>query len=349
MDEPAQSDTQYIRQRTPGSWEVRLPEWVIPGRRLGHYPTLEDAILARDLAMAEYEARQSGEPQIDGWTNEDSTTDDPDELWTRAIRHQARVAAEQQARARQTITIPDGGKPFGLAYLSDCHFGDPCTDYVALRQDAETIGKTPRLWAGFHGDGINNWIAGRLQALQREEIVPLDAEIVLFRDWLEMIGPCLLWVVSGNHDNWTRKLSGLDLPRTLLRGTRVLYHRAQVRFTLCYGERRLRFKVRHRWRGSSVFNVTHGIEVSWERGGDDFDVGIGGHTHQMTVCRPFGRHGAERYAVLTGTYKVADGYGDELGLAPSMGRGCGAQVFWRDRVIWCGDLEMAAELLERLA
>ena len=337
----------YIRRRG-NSYEVRLPRRILPGRNLGSYDTLEAAQVARDCAIAAYEARESGQPVVDGWTNEDGEAPDPAELWEHVIREQARQEAAARKRAHQTIAIPDGGKPFALAYLSDLHIGAKTADYRALKTDAELIRDTPRLWAGYHGDGINNWIAGRLQALQRDEIVPHDWEIALFRDWLETIGPSLLWVVAGNHDNWTRKLSGLDLPRTLLQGTRVLYGTHQVRFTLVYGARRLRYKVRHTWRGRSVFNDTHQIETGWERGGQDFDVGIGGHTHIRTACRPFGRHGQNRYAVLTGTYKMADDYGEERGFAPSQGRGCGAHVFWGDRLIFCEDLREAVELLERL-
>jgi len=42
-------------------------------------------------------------------------------------------------------------------------------------------------------------------------------------------------------------------------------------------------------------------------------------------------------------------YGDELGFAPPLGGGSGAHVFWRGAPIWCPDLQMAAELLEKLS
>ena len=121
-----------------------------------------------------------------------------------------------------------------------------------------------------------------------------------------------------------------------------------VVFTLVWGERRLRYKVRHRWKYGSVFNATHPIEVGWQRGDSDFDVGLGGHTHIGTVERAFWRHRQRRLAVLTGTYKVLDTYGRELGLPAPMHRGSGAHVFHGGRLRFCHDLEEARNLLERL-
>ena len=342
MSEPP--DDKYIH-RSGAKWRVLLNPSQLPERYLGTYDSPELARAARDRFLENWQRSQA--PEIEGWTNEDGTRD-PDELWAQAFKAQLR--AEQMARrqAHQTITVP-GSEPFALAYLSDAHFGSPGTDYRALRADAELIAATPRMWAGYHGDGINNWIVPKLAGLERDEVLPLDDEIALFGDWLRMIGPSLLWVVAGNHENWTRKIAGVDLLRGLLDGVRVLYDRYEVCFRLVWGERVWRYKVRHKWRYNSIFNATHSIEVGWQRAGTDFDIGLGGHTHLGTVCRPFWRHGVERYAVLTGTYKVGDEYGRELGLAPPMGRGSGAHVFWRKGLVFCHSLQAAADLLGRLA
>jgi len=327
---------------------------MLPGRYLGTFHSPEAALEARDRFLEDLNRRQEqaesepDEPTIEGWTNEDGALD-PDELWAQAFK--AQLQAEEQAwrRQHQTITI-HGEEPFALAYLSDLHIGAASTDYRALRADAEIIRDTPRMWAGYHGDGINNWIVGKLAALERDEIVPFDAEIALFADWLRMVGPSLLWVVAGNHENWTRQIAGIDLLRGLLGDdVRVLYDRFEVCFRLVWGERVWRYKVRHKWRYSSIFNATHAIEVGWQRGSTDFDVGLGGHTHVGTVCRPFWRHGHERYAVLTGTYNIGDPYGRELGLSAPMHRGSGAHVYWKDGATFCHSLEEARALLERLS
>lgn len=344
MTEPL--DTKYI-QRRGKSWRVRLPGALLPERHLGTYDTLEEAQGARDLYLTNVGDR----PEIEGLTNDDRLYD-TGELWSMAEAVQERTQRQTQDRLEQCVTIPKAGEPFAVAYLSDLHIGDPGVDYRALKRDAEIIHDTPRLWCGYHGDGINNWIVEKLAGLQRGEVLPFDAEVQLFASWLKMVSGSLLWVVSGNHDNWTRKLAGFDVIRSLLRGVRVLYDPNEIVFTLVWGKRRIRYKVRHKWRYSSVFNATHGIEASWQRGGHDFDIGLGGHSHIGTACRPFWRHGKERQAVLTGTYKILDvpgNYGDEMGLPGSMRRGCGAHVFWQDQMLFCPELEVAAKFLEFLS
>lgn len=261
-----------------------------------------------------------------------------EQLWRAVVDAQLRVFQRFEKRRNQVVRLE---VPCALAMLSDAHFGSVETDYIALKQDAEIVRDTPGMYAGFHGDGVDNWILGKMQALQRGQAMPFDAEWQLFYRWLDMLRGKLVYVVAGNHDNWTIKAAGFDRVREALRGTQVLYHSDQIVFKLEVGPKEYVVKVRHKWRGSSVFNVTHAIEVGWQRGGDNFDIGIGGHTHQGTFHRPFARHGRERHAVLTGTYKIEDKYGVELGLEKPLGRGCGAFLFDK-----AGDLHFEPDLVK---
>ena len=159
-------------------------------------------------------------------------------------------------------------------------------------------------------------------------------------------GSILFWC-SGNHENWTRKVSGIDFIREGLKGSLCLYDRTQISFTLRWGKNEQKWLVRHKWRYSSIFNATHGLEVGWERVGYNFDVGVGGHTHIATLCRPFIRENKKRFAVLLGTYKIRDNFGRECGFPASVGRGSGAFVYHPDgRVFWCDDLPTAKDLLQ---
>jgi len=279
----------------------------------------------------------------------DSDLVDPAELWQDVIEKQARRADKIiRQRAAQQIKV-SGTAPFAIAFLSDLHLGSADTDYRAVRQDAEIIRDTDGLYAMFTGDGLNNWIIGKLQRLQRDEILTFDSELQLLANWLGIIKGKLLAVCSGNHENWTKVLSGFDLIREKLRGVKCLYDPNEVVFDLTWGKNSLAFKVRHSWRFSSIYNATHGIETGWERGGVKFDVGIGAHTHIATVCRPFYRHGKKRLAVLTGTYKMDDPFGREIGAAVSQGRGCGALLFYPDgRTLFFDELETCADFLKWL-
>lgn len=270
-----------------------------------------------------------------------------DELWREAIDRQGKTAKRiAKKRLGQRVAIPANGKPFAIAMLSDVHFGNPGTDYVSVKRDAEIIQATEGMYAIYHGDGLSNWIMSKLMHLQRNQVLELDGEIQLFSAWLTTLSGSLVAAVSGNHDNWTYLLSGIDIVRRALEGVRCLYDRNEVVFDLAYGKVTKTLKVRHAWKYGSVFNVTHGIEVGWERGGDEFDIGLGGHTHIATVCRPFYRHGIKRLAVLTGTYIVDDSYGRQLGLAKSVGSGCGAILFYPNgQMEFFDNLEICADFL----
>jgi len=270
-----------------------------------------------------------------------------EEVWSKAIRTSERVLAMAQRKTQQSIELPS--EPCAIAFLSDLHLGAPGTDYRAARRDAEIVRDTPGFYAVFHGDGFDNWIIGKLQPLQRGQAVPYDEEVALFVDWLNILRGKLLAVVLGNHDNWSRKVGAVDFIRKALDGARLLFDTQQVYFLLVHGDTTRRVLVRHKWRGSSIYNVTHGIEVGWDRLGVNFDWGIAGHTHIGTYCRPFTRHRKRRHAILTGAYKLVDEFAAEIGFAPTDGMGCGAMVLHPDgREWWFDGLSEAAEFLTYL-
>lgn len=293
------------------------------------------------------ELEQPNRPVVEGIFPDDDAQD-ADALWEFVIDRQRRYIARNQRRRAQTITIDDA-RPVGVAFFADLHLGNPGVDYEQARRDAEIVAETDGLYAGFHGDGIDNWIVGRLQAQQRGQAVGFDGEKALFRSWIDMLGDDLLWFIPGNHELWSLKEAGIDEFRNYLRGTRVLYDRHQILVTLRLADADWRVLVRHKWKYGSVFNDTHGLEVAWERIGIDFDIAVGGHDHRGTLARPFYRHGRKRYAVKVGTYKLDGDYGRELGLEEPNGRGCGAMLFFPDgRLHWSEDLETAASFLRWL-
>ena len=246
---------------------------------------------------------------------------------------------------QQTITVP-GNKPFAIALLSDIHGGGK-SDYTALKKDMDIIEKTDRMFTATHGDEIDNFISSKLTWIQKEQPTTHDMEIRFLRWFFEKLQGKLLWACSGNHNNWTQKASGIDFLRELLKGVKCLYNSNQIVFDLHWGKHKQTWLVRHKFRHSSIFNTTHGIEVAWERMGMDFDVGVCGHTHIATLCRPFIKQDKVRYAVLLGTYKMRDNYQSEIGFPRSHGTGSGAFVYNPDgRVLWTEDLKTARDMLK---
>ena len=287
-------------------------------------------------------------PVVIGVTPDDTLSDEARaEMWARAIRASEAHAKRIAQKRRQSIELPP--EPFALATLGDAHMGGPGVDYAALHRDATIVRDTPGMYAMFGGDGVDNWIIGKLQALQRDQIMPHDTSWLMFLDWLDMLGDSLLAVVLGNHDLWTAKLSGFEPVARHLRHAAILYDPHEIVFTLACGELEQKWLVRHSFRYASVFNPTHGLEVAWDRGDTDFDVAVGFHRHSGTLVRPFVRHGKPRTAVQMGTYKIADSFGTELGLSRPASLGVAAMVGHPDgRSWWFGDLPSAAEFLAYL-
>lgn len=283
------------------------------------------------------------EPTIEGIGAEERTDFEGEIMpYLKKIGEKAKIKTELEKN--QVITMPN--RPFAIALLSDIH-GGAKTDYVALEKDLNIIDSTEDMYVGNAGDDTDNFVIGKLQWVQREQPTTLDMETRFLEYLVRKLDPSLLFWASGNHNNWTKKVAGIDFLRGLLQNVKCLYDPAQIAFTLKWGKHEQRWLVRHKWRYTSIFNPTHGLEVGWERLGGDYDVAVGGHTHIATLCREFIKDSKKRYALLLGTYKLRDNFASECGFARSYGTGSGAMVYNTDgRVFWCDDLETARDLLK---
>ena len=288
-------------------------------------------------AWTKYINRAKSEPVLEATIQTIEEYTDIPSLWEY-------VEANQESVRKDIPRIQMPDRPFAIAFLSDLHLGASGTDYKAIKKDAETIANTDGMYAIFHGDGIDNWILPKMQGLQRKQMVPFDMEIALFAAWIQQISPKLLCVVAGNHDNWTKKMSGIDLLKNITPPD-VLYDEHQILFDLLWGNNSLRFAIRHHWRGSTQANPTGGMEKASKE--IDADVFIAGHTHIGTLFRSFISRGKDRVGVLTGTYKHNDEYARELGFVPSHHSGCGAIVVDTDgSMVWIRSLDEAARYLK---
>lgn len=279
---------------------------------------------------------------ISGLTPSDHQPE-PECIWDELIQKQATTEQYVAQKYAQAIRVCEH-KPIAIATLSDLHLGSNYCDYRGIKHDAEMIAQTDGMYALAAGDYWDNWI-GKLEFIQRQQKCDFESELRLVEWWFETLGNSLLCVIAGNHDNRTKNIAGIDYVKKLLGKRKLLYDSDEVSFKLQFADTEWKIKARHKWRGHSMYNQTHGEERDARFGDVDWDIAIGGHTHEGTVFREFVHNGRLRLAVQIGTYCYEDRYARGLGL-PQNRPGVGGIVFHPDgKIETKRDLETTAKYL----
>jgi hypothetical protein len=253
---------------------------------------------------------------------------DMDAIWQAAFKAQDAVWEFENKRKGQAVELPNEASV--IAIIADTHFGSAGTDYKAAKKDAELVRDNENVFAIYNGDGINNYIVSKLTLVNSDELFSIDTQWQMLEDYLEHFRGKLIACTAGNHNMWTKKLAGFDHTKNLMQSFNSLYDPDEIVFNLTCGDFSQIWKVRHKWKYSSIYNPTHAVEVGYQRGDVPFDVGIMSHTHSGTFVRSFLGHGKKRYACLTGAYKKFDKYGVEQGFNAVPSNGCAAFVITPD-------------------
>lgn len=253
-------------------------------------------------------------PRITGLTVEEDDLDE-DEIWDNAIRKSRRRRETEEKRNGQRIEFSHG--PVCIVWIADTHVGSTGVDYDRLSDDLETIESTPGMYACVLGDVLDNFIMGRLKDIRLGTEFSVSQEWVLARRVLRRLAPKLLLSVSGNHDLWTYALTGIDYLREIhaLLNPGIVYAKYDSSVTLSIGGRDYVMRARHKWKGYSQYNDTHGIEwaAKFDKG-RHFDIGVGAHTHKGGLYRQFVNGGVTGHAIMCGSYKVHDEFPVKVGL-----------------------------------
>ena len=274
---------------------------------------------------------------------------DTDEVLKEALKEWDRTQRREDKRAKQVIEFDRG--PIGLALMADLHFGSPGTDYGRVFADAELIAKTEGMYAGTVGDLVDNFILAKLAHARRDNRLLIEDEWTLVKKFMSLIGPKLLLAVGGNHDYWTRLAAGIDFFTEILNGINpdALYDEDDSRVTIKIGAVSWPGRIRHKWRGASIYNETHGIERAgkWDH---DFVWGVGAHTHVSGLARQFNNSGENGLALLCGAYKRVDKYARSHGFVKANQSAAVAIIFDERNGSMQGfnDLNLAARILTAL-
>lgn len=259
-------------------------------------------------------APNAPQPTVSGYTARMDPARAEQDAYERAIRAQSRTASTVDTKSRQVVSFPHG--PVALTFVGDVHFGNSATDYQRAFDEAELIASTPGMYAVTCGDILDQFVIGRLAAARFNAPLSIQDEWHLVKRWLRILAPKLRVSVAGNHDNWAQTLTGVDFFREVLGSIApdCLYDTDDCRFTWRVGDAEKNVRVRHKWSGSSIYNPTHAIEraAKWDQ---DFDIGVGAHTHTGGFSRDATAGGRHILAVQTGAYKRNDAYMRQEGFA----------------------------------
>jgi hypothetical protein len=203
-----------------------------------------------------------------------------------------------------------------LTFVGDLHLGSSGTDYPRVFSEAETIAKTPRMYAILCGDLLDNFIVPKLMAARMDSAIGICDEWALVTKYLRLIAPKLLASVEGNHEHWTWVLGGVNYFADVLKGIspNALFDTDDMIVNVFVKDYCYPLRIRHNWRHRSIYNLTHGIEQAARFDGGAM-IWVGAHTHASGVIRGFNARGDNGAAVLCGSYKVRDEHAKRKGFA----------------------------------
>lgn len=236
-----------------------------------------------------------------------------EELFDHLIAWQDALNAAFPQQQDVRVSIPTD-QPIGLVLMSDWHIGGKGTDLRQIREDVRIIASHPRLYVGLGGDVIDNFILEKMAAAQRSSSATVEVQ---WRGFRHVTRPLLdthslLWVSSGNHDQWTERVAGIDGILSALASVPCCYIGKSYTqeggyVDLTVGNETYTIWRKHRPSGMvSRFNINHFAKqmqrVELPR---EFDIAVTEHIHSPeTTIWHYRRK--KRVVACLGSYKVDD-------------------------------------------
>lgn len=303
--------TKYVReagvfQANPGG--VRRGQNTARAEQVGGIRTPMGRAASAEIKEAVAEMRRAAVEG--GYTDDESLA----EVWQYEEKRAAKKI--EKAKTQGVFRWRAPGPHLLLAFAADQHIG-PGTpvDFGAMRKDAELIRDTQNCYVWLGGDGVDNHIKHRAAVLSARS-VPED-QYKLFEYYLQILGDKALLAISGNHDNWTHQLAGVDMIGRIAQSQRVCYAPDEAFMTVDVGGVSYAVAVRHQYRMNSSFNQTHSVKQWLRLGEREFDIGCVAHHHEHAV-ESFMYRGQIRWACRPGSYQITSAYSRQYGYNQSM-------------------------------
>jgi len=264
------------------------------------------------------------------------------------IKAKARATYKRNHEAairKQWQEIRISHAPAMIAFVSDTHLGSPGTDIDRVYREQALINATPGAYTFLLGDIADSFLVGRLRDQNMTHDVTVPEEWYLVEDYINGFDN-LLGFVGGNHDAWSRTLVGRDLHRDLIEDGKALYDHDDMRLTLHVGLTQIRLRLRHQFRGSSQWNVSHAAEKSVKMDDPWPDILVSGHTHTGAMVREFTHAGKRKAAIQLGSYKAYDDYAVREGFPMTDGSTAAALIVMPSgKWMASGSLEAACDYM----
>lgn len=225
------------------------------------------------------------------------------DIIARKIKAFERAKARRDAEKWLPITLDEGG-PFGLMIFGDEHLDDNHCDWPSLLADLKLARETPGVYALAVGDATNNWV-GRLireyadQSTTRKEARALSKWVLS-----EQAAPWICRLI-GNHDKWNEG----DVIIGLFADSAYYVADWQARIELRAAGARFRIHAAHDFKGSSIWNKTHGPSRAAIMSGGAAELYVCGHKHTLgTQSFELEESGQLVHVVRANSYKKHDMY-----------------------------------------
>lgn len=272
------------------------------------------------LADRETEPTPSGPPMAELLVPQDAEPED-EEAFLRRMLHSADRSVAKVISQRTAVLRIAADQPVAIALTSDWHIAPTGTDLRGLLEFADAVRQAPRTYCLAVGDLTDNPIKHKGGSVLQvaDELRMLDLVVGRFAGRLA-------GMVSGNHDDWSKTLAGVDNLAALARRHRIHYAPDELLWqveivdpldlttiTAVYY-----LHTRHQWRRGSALNPAHACWTWWQEEAANWphhpDVLAIGHNHVSVVeSRQF----AERdvWALRIGTWQIDSPYARQRGFA----------------------------------
>lgn len=232
--------------------------------------------------------------------------------WDEQERKSAYYINRFHKKQNRDVHIDFKGPFVLLCFVADIHIGNLGTDYTAARLQAEQIAGCRYAFAVGAGDYIDNFIRAQILEPLINQTTSPKQQLQLLREYISFFAGKLMLMVSGNHDRWSKEVSGLDFLASLAKDNLIQYSPDTFDINIYVGKILYELCVRHRYRFNSSFNLTHTVKQLFKNGEKQFDIGVVAHLHEpaLETCYIQDR---EVVCVRPGTYKTADTFSRKIG------------------------------------